>query len=182
MARFWKSWNTDRIVGFSAIFISLLTLVTFIYQTNLMKQQTALSVLPYLAVSSSYSNGSNPSFKLVLINQGVGPAIIESQQIVFQGKTYREGFFEFIVEQIPGVDTLSGTSYGSMGYGTVLPSGDEIYLIASFGNQDAVDLISSRIEELNNSDLKYEIIYRSIYDERWKITEDSDLPIKLSKQ
>ena len=56
-------WSTDRIVSISAIFVSLLTLITFINQNRLLQKQAALSVLPYLSVSSSYNTGDNCSFR-----------------------------------------------------------------------------------------------------------------------
>jgi len=180
-SRFWSSWSTDRILGLSAMFISLLTLITFVYQTNLMKKQAGLSVLPYLAISSTYANGADPTYQLKLVNQGVGPAIIESRIIRYNNKEYRGEFHEFLVEQMPALDTLSGLSYAAFDYGSVLPSGEEIFVIAAFEDLEVVNLVASKLEELAELGLDYEIIYRSIYDDRWMITSQSDLPTKLKK-
>lgn len=178
LSKIWRNWNTDRIVGLSAMFISLLTLITFVYQTNLMKQQAALSVLPYLSVTTSYSSDS---FRLSLINEGVGPAIIESKKIFFNGAEYEEEFNEFLKRHIPMLDTLPGISFGSIDYGTVLPSGEEIYLIAAFDNFETINLLAGTIQALGAADLDFEIVYRSIYEERWKITDSDQLPLKLPK-
>lgn len=178
-SKVWSNWNTDRIVGLSAMFISLLTLITFVYQTNLMKQQAALSVLPFLSVSTSYSSNS---FQLTLINEGVGPAIIESRKIFHEGEVYDEEFHEYIRRHIPYLDTLSGISYGSIDYGSVVPAGEEIYLVAAFESQESIELLASKVEELDNSSLDFEIVYRSIYEERWKITSSDQLPVKLPKK
>lgn len=174
-------WRSDRIVSISAIFISLLTLFTFINQNRLLQKQAALSVLPYLAISSSYNNGSNPSFQLKLVNRGVGPAIIESQEIQYKGKVYQHEFFDFLSDQIPGLDTMDNISRASFEFGHVLPSGEDLYLIGVFDNLDAVNLVAGTLEKLEDSGLTYEITFRSIYGERWKITESSDLPVELPK-
>lgn len=175
--------RADRIVALSAIFISLMTLFTFISQNKLLKKQAALSVLPYLAVTSSYSNAADPTYQLRLTNQGVGPAIIEHQKIQYQGKVYEGEFFDFLRDQIPGLDSLSGISRASFDFGSILPSGDELFLIGVFDDLDAVNTVASKIEELSSGEdaLTYEIVYRSIYGERWKITESSELPVELPR-
>lgn len=178
-SKIWDNWNTDRIVALSAMSISILTLITFIYQTSLMKKQATLSVLPYLSVSSSYNTSSNPSFKLILINEGVGPAIIESRKVFFEGKEYKEEFFEFLKRQLPELDTMDHISHGGFDYGSVLPPGEEIYLIAGFDDRRVVDFLAGSLNSLNDKDLDYEIIYRSIYGERWRIDNISSMPEKL---
>ncbi len=179
-SKIWNNWNTDRIVALSAMSISVLTLITFIYQTSLMKKQSQLSVLPYLTVSSSYnSSNENPSFKLILINEGVGPAIIESRKVFFEGKEYNEDFFDFLSKQLPELDTMDNISHSSFDYGSVLPSGEEIYLIAGFGDREVVDYLAVSLNNLNEKELDYEIIYRSIYGERWRIDNNGGLPDKL---
>ncbi len=172
--------NTDRIVAFSAIFISLLTLVTFVYQTNLMKRQSELSVLPYLTVGTSYnSSESNPFFKLSLVNEGVGPAIIKSRKIIYKGDEHNGDFIDFLKLQLPSLDTMKGISFGSIEPGTVLPSGEDIYMVAIFGHSDNMNLLYNKIIELNEDDFDYEIVYKSIYDKEWRITSNTLYPDKL---
>lgn len=176
-----SNWSSNRIVSMSAIFISLMTLLTFIYQNNLLQKQAQLSVLPYLAVGTNYNNGDNPSFKLRLNNRGVGPAIIESQKIFYKGKTYEDDFYDFLKEHLPGLDTLDDISNATFDLGHVLPSGEELTLIEASNNIQVVNLIASKIEELSieESGLEYEVVYRSIYGQRWKITQSSNLPQEL---
>lgn len=176
-----KFWTTDRIVSVSAICISLMTLLTFVNQNRLLQKQAALSVLPYLAISSSYSNGADPSIKLQIVNRGVGPAIIESQEIRYQDKVYDTEFFDFLAEQIPALDSAENISRSSFEFGHVLPSGEELNLFGIYDNLDMVNLVAGTLEQLEASGLEYDVVYRSIYGERWKITESSDLPIELSE-
>ncbi len=175
------SWNADRIVSLSAIFISLMTLLTFIYQNRLLQKQAAHSVLPYLAINSSYDDGDDPSFRLRLANRGVGPAIIESRKITYGDKTHTGEFYEFLNDHIEGLDSMENIARTSFEFGTVLPSTEELIIIGVYEDADQVDLIAGTLEALTQSGLKFEIIYRSIYGDRWKITESSNLPIPLPK-
>ncbi|MBT8223808.1 MAG: hypothetical protein KJN96_11640, partial [Eudoraea sp.] len=59
MAKRKINWNSDRILGLSAMSISFITLVIFIYQTNLMSKQNYLSILPYLQLSTSNDSENN---------------------------------------------------------------------------------------------------------------------------
>lgn len=171
-------WTSDRIVSMSAIFISLMTLCTFVYQNRLLQKQATMSVLPYLAISTSFNDGADPLFRLRLVNRGVGPAIIESQEIRHDGKTYQKDFFEFLSEHIQGLDSME-ISRTSFEFGSVLPSGEGMNIISVSGDRDEVNLVAYTMNQLDESGLKYEIVYRSIYGERWKITESTDLPIVL---
>ncbi|MEL7162471.1 MAG: hypothetical protein AAFN92_17065, partial [Bacteroidota bacterium] len=45
-------FKRENIVSISAICVSVLTLLVFIYQTNLIRQQQFLSVYPYLSLGS----------------------------------------------------------------------------------------------------------------------------------
>ena len=64
-----KKFNADRILGISAMVISLLTLAIFIYQTDIMRVQSKLSVKPRLDFTTN--QGGTDSiivFKEVLIS------------------------------------------------------------------------------------------------------------------
>ena len=69
-------WNSDKLLSLSAISISFITLIIFIYQTNIMSRQNYISIMPYLDLSTT-NDVSDYHFELNLKNHGVGPAIIE---------------------------------------------------------------------------------------------------------
>jgi len=174
-------WSSDKVVSMSAIFISLMTLITFVHQNRLLQKQAALSVLPYLSITTAYTVSSKPSFRLKIINRGVGPAIIESQEVSYDGKVYKDDFIEFLNEQIPGFDSLQNIAQSNLVFGSVLPSGEDLDIIGVYSDINEVNLIAAKLQELNDSGMKYKVVYRSIYGERWMITESSDLPIVLPK-
>lgn len=43
-----RFWNTDKLMSFLAILLSVGTLLVFIYQTNLIRKQQYAAVYPYL--------------------------------------------------------------------------------------------------------------------------------------
>ncbi|MGB5387768.1 MAG: hypothetical protein WBN20_13370, partial [Eudoraea sp.] len=59
MAKLKFKWNSDKILSLSAMSISVLTLIIFIYQTNLMSKQNYLSILPYVQISISNDTAKN---------------------------------------------------------------------------------------------------------------------------
>ncbi len=62
-----------------ALLISVLALVVSIYEANLLKvQQTAL-VWPYLTVSPNYNA---QRFSFIAENNGTGPAVIKSVEVI----------------------------------------------------------------------------------------------------
>ena len=79
-----KFWTSDRIVSFSAISISLFTLIVFARQTSIIEKQSRLSALPYLNMEAGY-NPDEDFITLTLNNYGVGPAIIEEMNISYEG-------------------------------------------------------------------------------------------------
>ncbi|KEO72274.1 hypothetical protein [Anditalea andensis] len=86
-SKFWK--DSNRLLSFSAMFISAVTLFILIYQTSLatkqfdleQKQQLA-SVMPYLLVATSYM--SEDEFTVTVENLGIGPAFIKNVQVHYK--------------------------------------------------------------------------------------------------
>jgi len=91
-----KTLNVDKIIGLSAMFISLLTLLIFLYQTRVISRQARLSVTPRLTFTGGVLHGtSSVTFKLGVQNNGLGPAIIDSAAIFSNNKYYPLNFREF---------------------------------------------------------------------------------------
>lgn len=176
LSKFFNGITTDRIVSLSAMFVSILTLITFVYQTRLMKVQSQLSVMPHLGVLTN--SGPNPPFlELELINQGVGPAIIEERIIYHEGKAHKMELIDLIRQTGNILDSLGVVSYASTNAGSVIPAGESIILFRVEGDQGKVSMAAEYLQSL---DLGFDIIYRSIYNKRWKIDGQNDFPIELN--
>lgn len=176
LSKWFNGITTDRVVSLSAMFVSILTLITFVYQTRLMKVQSQLSVMPHLTILRN--SGPDPAFiELELINQGVGPAIIEDRKLFHEGKAYDMELIEFIRQAGNILDSLGIVSYASTNAGSVIPAGESIILFKIEGDERKVVMAAEYLESL---DLGFEIIYRSIYNKRWKIDAQNDFPIELN--
>ena len=176
LSKWFNGITTDRVVSFSAMFVSILTLITFVYQTRLMKVQSQLSVMPHLGVLTN--SGPDPAFlELELINQGVGPAIIEERIIYHDGKPYEMELVEFMRQRGNILDSLGVVSFASTNAGSVIPAGESIILFKIEGDDRKVVMAAEYLQSL---DLGFEIIYRSIYNKRWRIDAQNDFPVELN--
>ena len=163
--------KTDRIIAFSAMSISLMTLMIFIYQTNLIREQNRLSVTPRLSFNEQQlENDSTTLISFEMRNNGLGPAIVDSIAILYQGKRYKADYRSFFSE-----NTLDLYQYVKIP-NTVLTSPGESVLagerlpmfVAEVQNQYRQMLAKSRKDgELKAFDV--EVYYSSIYQEQWKI-------------
>jgi hypothetical protein len=73
----------DFVIAFCALLISTVAAVATVYQTHVIARQFSATVWPY--VSSERTN-SPWSFELDLRNDGLGPAIVRTVGITFDGK------------------------------------------------------------------------------------------------
>ncbi|MEL6275084.1 MAG: hypothetical protein AAFU03_08280 [Bacteroidota bacterium] len=167
--------STDRIIGVSAMFISLISLLFFIQQTRMMNQQNRLSVMPRLSFTETQSNHSdNFTIGLILKNKGLGPAIIESSAILYRGKRYDLDFSAFIDERLVNLDTLlSRQQTSSVTEGTtILPREEERLFFLELPPKN-VPILQENFGSVGDS-IDVEIIYTSIYEERWLIRWNSE--------
>jgi hypothetical protein len=174
-----KLGNADRVVSISAIIISVSTLVVLIYQTNLMREQQRLSVLPYIMISNQYIG--TPDYKLVLKNDGIGPAFVESIKVFYRDSTYEKDFARFMVEDVPQIDSISNIYYSNIGVGQLIPAGIAINVLEIQGSLDDSNKLYALITKMVIEDnLDFEIIYASIYGEQWKLTAKSPKPERIN--
>lgn len=78
-----KRFRLDFVIAFFALLISTVAAIAAIYQTRVIAQQFSATVWPY--VSMDVTN-SPVSFELDLRNDGLGPAIVRSVSITWDGK------------------------------------------------------------------------------------------------
>lgn len=178
-----KNWSTERLLSITAMTVSLFTLIIFIYQTNLMRQQNYISILPYLQVSST-SNEGEFIFDVNIINQGVGPAIFESAYISYQGdrydfSDYGYDFYEVLSAVEPTFDSLRYYSSTVLDPGIAISPGERFNLFAVRNVPEEYGIVAQTFDRMLSEGLYYRIVYRSIQNERWEITADSNGPKKL---
>lgn len=173
-----KFWTSDKIVAFSAIFISLSTLYIFIRQTNIMEAQNHLSVMPYLMMETS-DNGEMKTFAIDLENYGVGPAIIESSILHYKEKTYEMELKDFLRQNIPEMDSVDVINYTTIQNGLAIPARSKRNIITAGGGERSYLRFLQIFNKLMEDGFYYEIRYRSIYDDHWKISSNDGVPEEL---
>ena len=163
-----KFWTSDKLVALTALFISLLSLFIFIRQTNIIEKQSHLSVLPYLMIDAS-NNGLAKEFSLQLVNHGVGPAIIENKKIVYKGKEYDLEFHDFLKKHVPGMDSVKIIGDATVHKGLALPAGASRTILKIGGGERSYRDFLKVLQSLEPPQFNYEIHFKSIYNDHWKI-------------
>lgn len=178
---FMKKWNSDHWISFVAIVASLGTLFTVVYQTNLYREQQYASVLPYLEL---WNSNSDDSYRLILVNNGIGPAFIDKVSIIYKDSTYQMDPAVFLANVIVLEDTINHVGHSNIGKGRLIPAGSKINLVQVTGNKENADKLRSWFtgnRNLRSEFPEIEIEYSSVYGEKWKILKyGSDQPIKLN--
>lgn len=179
-----KKINTDRLLGMSAMVISILTLFIFIYQTNIMRVQSKLSVKPRLDFTTNQGgNDSIISFQEVIENKGLGPAIIDSIYFKYKGKSYALDAEKFIEAEFPKLLEYGYFSqHATLGRGTALTPEEErsifIYKFPASQWENVFGYLG--MDEEDDLPFTLEAVYTSIYeDEQWKVTNRDSQPEKL---
>lgn len=163
--------------------ISFITLLIFMYQTNLLKKQNYLSILPYLAVADSH-NSAKQTYELDIYNHGVGPAIIESVTVLHQKKKYDlrahdNRVYSLLRSLAPRLDSVTNFSTSTLERGLAIPANTKYNILAVTNSSEDYLLMTSELERLLAEGLDFEIVYKSMQNEHWMISIDSEGPIKL---
>jgi hypothetical protein len=155
--------STDRILGISAIMISLATFAIYAIQTNLMQKQQKVSVWPNLTMEIGlWYSEKEPYFNCQIKNKGIGPAVIEEVNIIYKGKKYD------CLEDIDDAEMKNlNITYSCMSRGEVIPAGGFFFVVGLVKGATVEDV--KKLGKFFKQDVQYEIIYKSVYDEYWKI-------------
>ena len=173
-----RFWTSDRIVSFSAISISLFTLIVFARQTSIIEKQSRLSALPYLNMETGY-NPDEDFITLTLNNYGVGPAIIEEMKISYKGESYEMDFADFLQNNFFKIDSIAVLASASIDKGLAIPASAERVVVKFGGSGERYIKTEKFLRKLERNGFDYEIVYRSIYDDTWRIRKSNDIPEEL---
>lgn len=153
--------------------VSVLTLVIFIYQTNLMRKQNYISILPYLQFAERNHSSSN-IYELSLKNHGVGPAILENVQMIYHGEvepltSYDNSIVTYLKSKSSALDSLDNFTFSTLNPGIAIPANQSYSFLKVEENAKDYILLTTAINALLADGLEYKIVYKSIQDERWQI-------------
>ena len=167
--------NSNRILGLTAMLVSLLTLIIFIYQTNIMRRQSRLEVKPRLVFNTSVqANDSLVTFQFLIRNKGLGPAMIKEAKIIHESNVYPldfDFFIDFVFPDLQGYGNLLSTS--SLIGEDIIAVNETLSLFVYQARTDKIPKINTYLN-LNDADYilpwDVEITYESMYEEEeWKL-------------
>ena len=179
-----KFWNSEKLLSLAAVLVSICTLIVFSYQVRLIRKQQYMSVYPHLQLSNGGSG--TLQYKYTLTNNGIGPAFIEAIQVMTKDKTVYEDVIDYVADYLTPEDSVY-FYHTNLSPGRLIPSKEEIALIELVSNERLESLgMPSNTHEgsaklyqvINDTNVRVEIQYKSIYGESWTITNDSNVPIK----
>lgn len=184
-------WNIEKIVGLTALIVSLLTLIVFVYQTNLLRKQQYMSAYPHLSLMNEKSGTLQYSFGLS--NHGVGPAFIESVKVSASNDMVYDDIIHYVEKTMGKQDSINYV-YSNLWVGRLIPANEKINLIQLLDEnmikdwglvttvkttKSTLDRANKLYQILNDDEIDIEIIYSSVYGEKWRIGNHSNVPKKI---
>lgn len=169
---YFKKLNTNSLVAFSAVFISLCALLISIQEIRIMREQQKATMYPYLTIGYKYNR---EGFGVELKNSGNGLAKINSYK-VFNDSIYFNNWLEVLKTYSPNSK--------SIGYNNITTSGNIRNLMIS--PNETKELIFIKWNEETRAlqplleSIKITIDYESLLGEHWII--DNGIPIKIDKK
>ena len=163
--------STDKIISYSALMVSLGTLVVLIYQSDLMRRHEEKSVFPKVEL---WNSPGKETYSMSVINKGVGPAIIENVTIIHRENQYETEPLLFVNQYL---DTLTNEELvmdaESLYPGVILAPNQRSNLFTIKRNIASDSLISY----FYLRKIQIRISYSSIYGDQWTIDGIGALPI-----
>ena len=170
------------------IIASLGSLFIIYRQTNLMAKQFELqrleqhkSVLPYLSLFKT-SRGDFYGFSLA--NKGIGPTLINEINITYKDSTYEDHdlrtFFNAVIKKEDALfKEYNDIGHSSISKGMLIPANQTSNMI-THGKEDSEKI--RHLRDWFNRKIEIEIVFSSIYGEKWVINNHQNFPMKLENQ
>jgi len=149
------------------MFVSVISLILAIEHGRTMERLVAANSWPFLSYGAGTVaiNGVS-TIDMHLSNTGVGPAKIESAELIWKGVAY--GRDQDFLKACCGLDPAAGTAFDSdLLPHEVLPAGERIKFL---GFTQAADpaVFAALQQAMVSHDLQLNICYCSIFDDCWK--------------
>jgi hypothetical protein len=163
----------DMTVAFSALFISLVSLGVAILHGRTMEKMAeanarlvAANSWPFLSYSAGTAITDGVArVHMTVFNTGVGPAKIESAELVWKGVAYRSD--EEFLAACCGFDRTSAAPDSDRLPQEVLRAGEKVPFL-EFTRPRSPSVFAALQHAMLSSDLQLRVCYCSIFDECWK--------------
>ncbi|MEO6287613.1 MAG: hypothetical protein ABIN80_16400 [Dyadobacter sp.] len=160
--------NIEILLGVSAVVLSLAALFVSIFQTKIAREEQHASVWPYLQAYVSTRKGQ---YLWQLENRGIGPAIIQKVECMYDTTSY-ENPREFFFSKLGYHNKGAGFDY--IQNGSVIKSGDGVNLIGIYEN----DSLGRKLEEyITGQHLNLRLVYSDVYGNCWQLDQGKVTPL-----
>lgn len=149
----------DRALSASAGIVALCALGVSVYQAYVGRQQQKLAVWPYYAGGNSFPGDGKP-YTYIVSNQGVGPMLVESVQLLVDGRPQPTWVAARRALGVPDA-RVTRDIYSTFRAGTVMLPGAERTIMETEG-AGARDFWAAGQERL-----ELRVCYCSLYDDCW---------------
>ena len=159
----------SNIIGISSVIIAVCALLLSVWQGYLARRHNRLSVLPHL-VSEKLAKSQEGFFSFVLVNNGLGPAVIRSFKVSVDGSIIEGGSMskiEAAVKELP-LNQKFEPIYNDLGAGYVVASGEKTTILELKFIEYDPNQWPSINEALNRMELI--ISYESFYGDKYRFT------------
>lgn len=164
----------DMVIAFSALFISLVSLGVAIIHGRTMENMAAANARlvaanswPFLAYGAGLNTVDGiPTIHMQVVNTGVGPAKVESAELVWKGVSYRrdQDFLAACCGYEPEAGRISTLNFLPS---QVLRAGERIVFLG-FQQPAGPEVFAALQRAMLSRDLQLHICFCSIFDECWK--------------
>lgn len=156
----------DALVAICALFVSVVTATVLGYQTHVVEEQYAATIWPYLSIDTTHSGRS---LKIALTNNGLGPALINSAQLLVDDRP-APGWTTVMNLLKPYAKHVRGSTTSVDGSTTIRP-GDALALFTV----EIPDTVPAAV--LSKHRLALKLCYCSLNDRCWNLDEMIGSPI-----
>lgn len=179
--------GAQDLIGLVAVIVATVAAFAAIFQTQLMAKHQSISVWPYLQMWAGIAPDADDksgidAFSFNFANKGVGPAIIESVDVRYNGKSYPSlnGVVYAIAEEngINTNETPLNLSEASVDAGEVVEAGEARWVVKSSNKRLAAYMGR---ELYGRQTVEVDVCYCSLYRECWRLIFPSARPEEVER-
>jgi hypothetical protein len=134
-----RAFRLDFFIAIAALLVSALSALMLYYQTRVVADQYAATIWPYISVESTLSATDD---RITVTNDGLGPALIKSAQLVYDGKPLAS-WNDYLADMTRGIKHREGiratASLSSIGPASTIRPGDSKQLFDFSYNSAALE-------------------------------------------
>lgn len=164
---------TQTVLALAGIFIGSVALYAALNEADAVRKQLQASVWPHVSVSTmNYGVVGEERFEVLVGNQGIGPAVVESFKVSVDGE-YQNSWFE-VIGKIAGGRPF-GISNAQLN-GAVLPANEQVVASSMQVPYVSKELVDDFRELMLGDRSDWMLCYCSVFDECWLIEKNAQKP------